>query len=1824
MSTISTCFKWSALAPRLARTLAFLLLLIGFSEVQGQLAMTRTSFAGAYVPLTTGGGATTSTAIGNDGSQNGIAIGFTFNYLGTNFTTFNVSTNGFGSFTSLAAVSTTNMANNANLYAVTTPNNTVAPWWDDLTLGTGAILYQTTGAAPNRVFTVQWGNVTSFSSTATATLNFQLKLYETTNVIEFWYGTYNAGTNSTLESASIGLENVTGGNNNYLDAATGSGRTGQGFLSANDRFMRRNLRFTPGSPTAIAAGTYTVGVGQTYPSLSEAVADLNHRGVAGAVTLSLTDANYNTTVAGGSNWFPILLGPVNGTSAVNTVTIQPAAAAPATATVSFDGSNSGFGINQVSTLAYGTSNEPILGAVGAQFIAIRRLNLTASATSVVDRGIGSINSSGTLGTQNCGYQGITIALNRNNLNTIGIELRTATAPSSALGANSSNAFLDLAISNVANGIFLNGTSTIPDLSNVVGTSVPTLFNSIGSATANDIGGATTVAGIRLLNQSGVNCFNNEVRNIFTNGGFSVDGIFLDNAAGTSQIFMNKVHSIRNLSTTAVNNITGIRANMVTVGTPTIRVYNNFVSNLLSGYTGAASATRQVKGIFLQSTAFGPSGAFFHTDFNNVRLDGSANPNISNVCYEIGTSTGPTMNARNNVFANFTGAQTGTAKHYCYRTPAGNAVGPAGSVSNFNDLYLANTTNGFVGMANITDLATLANWQATITGQDVASVSTDPGYISATNLHVTSAAINNLGNMTGITWVTVDIDNAVRGGPPDIGADEFTPSPIDLAVQTFVSPTSGNCYTSTQQVTVRLRNNGTTPHSFVTNNTTLTVNVTGAIVATISTTVNSNAVNGGVPVPVNATVDIPVGVINMSAAGTYNFQTYHSTAGDPVLGNDTLSGYTITYQPGTASPATTNMCLGDTRTVTATGNTASTVQWQQSTDGGATWTNIAGATTPSASISPLDTVLVRMLMCGSLATNNILVNVAVTTPPVTVNDTVCGAGPVSLSATGAGSLQWFTAPAGGQSFFTGSPYNTTVFNTTTYYVSSVQGGGNESVGLLNNSAGGGQQTSTAYNTFNVTTPCTLVGVTVYPGAAGTARLEVRDNLGALVAGPWALTVTAAQVNTPVFFPINWQMVVGTNFRMAQAAGSVSMFRNTLGVSYPYCSPSNSVCITGSSAGATFYYFAYNWQISCGCSSSRTPVTAVVTPAPPITITPPGGNLCENDTMNIVVTSPNTNYTWDWTPGTALSDSTNDTLNAYPSSTTTYILHAVDPATTCNLYDTITIQVNPAPVGALWWSDTLICITDTVQMDFDAPASEFSDSTTVNILDPPAPAAVSTITVAGGPTALTATGLQQVCLDITHTWDSDINITLRSPAGTLFDLSSGNGGSGDNYTNTCFQMGAATNITAGFAPFTGNWIPEGAGGFASFTGQNANGNWELRVQDFFGGDIGTINWWSMTFEAPTLSYSWVSDPPGFTASTDSVNVAPDTTTTYTLTVTNTGTGCTSDFVHTVQVHPPLSVDIFGPTLICDGDPVTLTSIATGGNGTINYDWNGLGNGDTLDVIVTSDTTYYLTVTDGCQTPAATDSIFIQAAGPLFATASNDTIICEGGTLTLGVNASGGNFVYDYGWSTGDSTSSITVTPPASLTYTVTVTDGCNHVVVDPVNVTVLPIEQAGFSFTPTFPQPGQVVTFTNTSINGVSYLWTFGDGSPPSNLQNPTHSYNPAGNYTVTLIVTGPCGSDTMVQFITIFTGVLDQLDGGEVFMYPNPNNGEFNVALSNLEGKEVYINVFDLRGIEVARKVLQVNSPEFREAFDLTNVTKGIYFVRVATERGTATGKIIIE
>jgi hypothetical protein len=175
-----------------------------------------------------------------DNAHSDVSIGFTFNYLGVDYTQLRINTNGWVSLNLSGNDATSGI--NSSLFFPVAPGTALAPWWDDLLADGGtAVSYQSSGG----VFTAEWKNILAFSSEATARLNFQVKLYSGTNVIEFCYGSVAAGTHNTVEGASIGIKDATGGLGRFIEATSGSGYIAKTCLVSDTGWPAVNYRFSP-------------------------------------------------------------------------------------------------------------------------------------------------------------------------------------------------------------------------------------------------------------------------------------------------------------------------------------------------------------------------------------------------------------------------------------------------------------------------------------------------------------------------------------------------------------------------------------------------------------------------------------------------------------------------------------------------------------------------------------------------------------------------------------------------------------------------------------------------------------------------------------------------------------------------------------------------------------------------------------------------------------------------------------------------------------------------------------------------------------------------------------------------------------------------------------------------------------------------------------------------------------------------------------------------------------------------------------------------------------------------------------------------------------------------------------------------------------------------------------------------------------------------------------------------------------------------------------------------------------------------------------------
>ncbi|HTA62062.1 MAG TPA: T9SS type A sorting domain-containing protein [Bacteroidia bacterium] len=178
--------------------------LLSFS-VKAQIIYGFAASSGAYTANTPGSSTVIVAASTDDGTSASTNINFTFTYGCVNYTTFQASSNGV-MFLGTAGAGT-NVTNNLNS---STDRPAIGPLWDDLkTSGTGNVNCSLTGIAPNRIMTIEWLNMLWQYNAGGISVSFQVKLYETSNKIDFVYNLISAGNINGGASASIGLGGAT-------------------------------------------------------------------------------------------------------------------------------------------------------------------------------------------------------------------------------------------------------------------------------------------------------------------------------------------------------------------------------------------------------------------------------------------------------------------------------------------------------------------------------------------------------------------------------------------------------------------------------------------------------------------------------------------------------------------------------------------------------------------------------------------------------------------------------------------------------------------------------------------------------------------------------------------------------------------------------------------------------------------------------------------------------------------------------------------------------------------------------------------------------------------------------------------------------------------------------------------------------------------------------------------------------------------------------------------------------------------------------------------------------------------------------------------------------------------------------------------------------------------------------------------------------------------------------------------------------------------------------------------------------------------------------
>lgn len=542
-----------------------------------------------------------------------------------------------------------------------------------------------------------------------------------------------------------------------------------------------------------------------------------------------------------------------------------------------------------------------------------------------------------------------------------------------------------------------------------------------------------------------------------------------------------------------------------------------------------------------------------------------------------------------------------------------------------------------------------------------------------------------------------------------------------------------------------------------------------------------------------------------------------------------------------------------------------------------------------------------------------------------------------------------------------------------------------------------------------------------------------------------------------------------------------------------------------------------------------------------------------------------FTYSWSPAPVSGQGT-VSANYTASTSATYsvtITGACGATLTATFFQTVsappTVSVSGTNTICASGAGTVLTATGTNT----TPTLSFSNNNNFNIPDNNATGVTSNISVSGIPGTV-GTQLLSVCLNITHGWDGDVSISLRCPSGTTIDLSSNNGGSGDNYTNTCFST-AGTAITAGTAAFTGTFTPEQA--LSLLSGCTVNGTWSLIVKDNAASDVGTLLNWTLTF-SNSLTYTWAPTTGLSPTTGTTVTANPAGTTTYTVTATNYA-GCSGTAPYTVTVNPsPIATATPTSQTICSGN---VTGIALTSNmGGTTFAWtvvqtnvsgasasSGAAIAQTLTATSTVAGTAVYTITPtsgGCAGLPITVTITVNPKPVVTATPAAQTI-CSGTAPSIALTSNIGSTTFSWtvvqtnvsGASAGSGatiaqTLTATTASAGTAVYTITpTTGGCPGL---PINVTITVNPPPVATATPSLQTicSGNTTGIALTSnLGGTTFAWTIvqtnvsgaSAGSGTSIAQTLTATTTVAGTAVYTITPTaGGCPGAPINVTITV--------------------------------------------------------------------------------------------
>lgn len=897
-------------------------------------------------------------------------------------------------------------------------------------------------------------------------------------------------------------------------------------------------------------------------------------------------------------------------------------------------------------------------------------------------------------------------------------------------------------------------------------------------------------------------------------------------------------------------------------------------------------------------------------------------------------------------------------------------------------------------------------------------------------------------------------------------------------------------------------------------------------------------------------------------------TYTASASQGSCTASTTQTITVTALPNITVTANDNtLCVGQTATLTANGGTSYT------------WST--GASGSSISVSPTSTQSYSVTGTNNGCQNTANISVSVSALPTIAisnpTNTICAGQSVTLTASGGTSYSW----SSGQSTaaITVSPTTTTTYTVTGTNAAGCSNTANKTITVTP------LPVLTVSATDNTICPGTPISISASGGGTYTwntgqsgATISVSPTTNTTYTATSTVSGCAGSASTTVTMLSVPTITVSANDNSICIGESATLTANG-GTSYSWATGQNTTAITVSPTTTQSYTVTGTNPNGCSANAS---VTVTVSALPNVIITNNNATICQGNSATLTASGA-ASYVW-------TSGQTQSSIAITPTQTTSYTVVGTS-AQGCTNVATTTVNVTPLPSISVVASESSVCanapVTLTATASGNVSWNTGATGTTLNI-NPTSTTTYTATTTSSGCSNQSSITITVNPLPAVQIQSSDNALCVGETVtltGTGADFYMWYSGEIQNQitlqpesTQEYYVTGVST-FGCSFVDYITITVEENP--IISITATSS---------EICSGETTTL----LAFGA--ASYVWSN-----ASLSETISVAPETTTTYAVIGTSTA-GCSGENSFTVVVNPTPEINITSSaTSICIGESVTLTGNTDGA-----IMWSTGANTPNITVSPESSTEYTVSTTEnGCEGSAA---VIIEVNPlPVIIITADDNTLCQGQSATL--LASGAE---SFEWSFGQTGESLNVTPIATTQFVVegTSSDGCTNTA--SIEITV----QSAPNITLSLPTTALCFDGPEYNLEATPAGGTFDGAGVTGDLFNPATAG--VGTHEITYVFENEYCAVEESGMIVVQTCIgVGETEGFQMLVYPNPANSLVIAEMPNGQGQ---LTIRD----ESGRLLLDQMIFTAKQTIDVSAWAAGIYFMEVISGENHFVEKLIVE